>query len=133
MRSPAFTLFEVIAAIGILVVAVSMIARLQMRSLLRITRDHDSLEKIFLVRKELNTYCVQWPNVQRKRVVKLESPEMTITTMSNDIEKKSSLASFKDRLKMVRVEGTWKQDRSTRSVDMMMVQFKAPQPEKEKR
>lgn len=132
MKRNAFTLIEVIIAIGMLTVAVSVVASLQLRSLFRVLRDRDMIEKIFLIKKDVYAMWLKPPAKQFKKINKLEDKEMAIATVVSGINPKSSLASLGDRLQMVCVTGAWKQNQIKQRVAMGAVIFKPYQSDKEK-
>ena len=131
-KRSAFTIFEVLLAIGILVFAVSIIARLQMRSLSRMLRDHDDIEKIFLIKKELYTIFLRPPMEVKKTKVTLEDPEMSINIRLQDIQKKSKLARFSDSIRLVYCLGTWKYENNPRD-SVMVALIPKPEPKKEEK
>lgn len=130
---PAFTLFEVLLALALLVGAVSMIANLEYRSLSRVLRDRDEIEKIFLIKKELYTHFFKLPEKAKKIVTKLESPgpEIAIATQIVDVAPKSSLFRLKDKLTIVQTQGRWKIGKDDYDATMIAVAFK-PKSDKEK-
>lgn len=114
-------LLEVFLAMSIAIVAVAVASNLQLRSWIRVTRDHDDLEKVFLIKKSLYAAYSE-PNARAKRVVtQLENPPVKIITDFNDVSAKSSLAEFKNNLRMAKVMGTWKFENASRSNTMIMV------------
>lgn len=130
---PAFTLFEVLLALALLVGAVSVIANLEFRSLTRVLRDRDQIEKIFLIKKELYKHFFKLPERTKKIVTKLESPgpEMVMTTEVINVAPKSSLASLKDTLKFVKTQGRWKISKDEVDATMIALVFD-PKKDKEK-
>ena len=133
MKRNAFTLFEVIISIGVLTVAVSVVASLQLRSLFRVLRDRDALEKVFLIKKDVYAMWLKPPVKQYKKTNKLEDKEMAIATVVGGVNPKSSLASLGDRLQMVCVTGAWKQNQVKQNITMGAVVFKPYQADKEKK
>jgi hypothetical protein len=124
-----FTIFEVLLAIGILVTAFSVIIFLQTRFLFRVFQDQDEVEKTFLIKKELYNHYLKPPKESRKYVKKLEDSEMTLTTIVEPINKKSSLEPLKDLLRIARMHAVWKKDNAERAADMVTF---VPKLEKEK-
>jgi hypothetical protein len=114
-------LLEVFLAMSIATVAIAVASNLQLRSWIRITRDHDELEKIFLIKKSLyDTYQDQAQRT-KKIVAQLEQPAMKITTDFEGIPKKSSLAPLKESAKIVRSVGVWKFENAARYTSMILV------------
>lgn len=131
---PAFTFFEVILAIGVLIVAVSVVADIQLRTLLRLEQDQDEVEKIFLIKKELYDQYLNPPEIPKKIPVrKLEKPEIDIDTQIHSVQPKSSLTPIKDQINVVHSIGRWKLDRKQRTSSIVTFVLKSDeQKEKEK-
>ncbi len=127
----AFTLLEVLMALGIVIMAVSIIANLQIRSLDRMLRDRDDLEKIFLLKRTVYESFLNPPQDQKKGTTKLEDPEVTLTTLVENVSSKSSLAPLKDRLRIVRTRAEWKLMKDKREASMITFVPKPPAEKKE--
>lgn len=125
-----FTIFEVILAMGIMTTSVVLISGMQMRALFRVIDDRDTIEKVFLVKKDLYSSLL-YPISKNKIINKIDEPEIVITTEVVTIAKKSALERWHDTLKIIRSEGVWKKDQFTRSVTMGSIIFK-PEEKKEK-
>jgi hypothetical protein len=118
---PAYMLLEVFLAMSIATVAIAIASNLQLRAWIRVTRDHDDLEKVFLIKERLYAAYAE-PNLHAKKVVtQLENPLIKITTEFKDVPAKSSLAVFKDGVSMVKVLGAWKFENTSRVNAMIMV------------
>ena len=111
-NSPSFTVFEVLLSLGILVAMVSIVANLELRSLLRVLSDRDELEKIFFIKKDQFIQSLKHHIEQKKYTQKLEEPLMKYTSAVVAINPKSSLASLRHRLFIVHTVGTWKYERA---------------------
>ena len=111
INSPAFTIFEVLISLGILVAMVSIVANFELRSLLRVLGDRDELEKVFFIKKDQYIQSLKNHIEQKKYTQKLEEPRMKYISMVNAINPKSSLASLRHRLFIVHTIGTWKYER----------------------
>ena len=118
-----FTLIEVLLAMAILTGAVLIVTNLEIRSFFKIVRDRDDIEKIFLLKKTMfNVFLKpQTDKFKQKDLQKIEKPEMTVTTVLEDVNQKSSLKDLRDRLKAVKVQGTWKLDNAPK--DMLLLTF----------
>ncbi|MFA5307222.1 MAG: hypothetical protein WC365_07285 [Candidatus Babeliales bacterium] len=118
---PGYMLLEVFLAMSIATVAIAVASNLQLRAWIRITRDHDELEKVLLIKKSL--YDAYQDQVQRtkKVTVQLEQPSMKITTDFEGVPKKSSLAPLKESAKIVRSVGIWKFENAARYASMILV------------
>lgn len=114
-------LLEVFLAMSIATVAIAVASNLQLRAWIRITRDHDELEKIFLIKKSLYDIYQEQAQRTKKIVTQLEQPLMKITTDFEGIPKKSSLAPLKESIKIVRSVGVWKFENAARYTSMILV------------
>jgi type II secretory pathway pseudopilin PulG len=132
MRRAGFTLVEVLMAMGIVIFAVSLIADLQFRSLIRMTRDRDDIEKVYLVKQELFKHMLEPQKEKKKYTAALENPEIKFSTQVDPINPKSALADLKENLLLVRTEGLWKHDNVKRSTSILALVFK-PIPKKDEK
>lgn len=133
MKRAGFTLIEVLMAMGVLIIAVSIIANLQLRSLLRMTRDRDDIEKVYLVKQELFKHFLEQQKQKKKFTSSLENPEIKFTTNVDQIHSKSALADLKENLLWVKTEGQWKLDNDKRSTNMVALVFKPREKKDEKK
>lgn len=108
MIKKGFTLLEVLISLLILVSAVSIFSSTQLRSVLRILKEKDYLERVFVVKRELINFIEQQKEKEKKLLrTDIENPEMRVVSQIIDIDKKSSLKSFADDIKIVKSEGVW--------------------------
>lgn len=114
-------LLEVFLAMSIATVAIAVASNLQLRAWIRITRDHDELEKIFLIKKSLYDIYQEQAQRTKKIVTQLEQPAMKITNDFEGVPKKSSLAPLKESIKIVRSVGVWKFENAARYTSMILV------------
>lgn len=133
MKRAAFTLIEVLMAMGVLIIAVSIIANLQLRSLLRMTRDRDDIEKVYLVKQELFKHFLEQQKQKKKFTSSLENPAIKFTTNVDQIHSKSALADLKENLLWVKTEGQWKLDNDKRSTNMVALVFRPREKKDEKK
>ncbi len=133
MKRAGFTLIEVLMAMGVLIIAVSIIANLQLRSLLRMTRDRDDIEKVYLLKQELFKHFLEQQKQKKKFTSSLENPEIKFTTNVDQIHSKSALADLKENLLWVKTEGQWKLDNDKRSTNMVALVFKPREKKDEKK
>lgn len=133
MKRAGFTLIEVLMAMGVLIIAVSIIANLQLRSLLRMTRDRDDIEKVYLVKQELFKHLLEQQKQKKKFTSSLENPEIKFTTNVDQIHSKSALADLKENLLWVKTEGQWKLDNDKRSTNMVALVFRPREKKDEKK
>lgn len=130
-QSAAFTLIEVLMALGILVMAVSIIANLQFRSLTRVLKDRDEIEKTFLTKKEHYRYFLQHQKQNGKITTKLEELSMVMTTEIGKINSKSPLAQLRENLRVINTTSQWRFENQERSVEFLSFVFK-PTEKKDK-
>jgi prepilin-type N-terminal cleavage/methylation domain-containing protein len=114
-----FTMLEVLLAMGVVVMAVSVVASIQLRFLLRVFRDQEEIERTFLIKKEIYNYYLKPPKESRKKTTKLEDFGMTIKAQIGQIDNKSSLAQFKDQLRIAFLQGEWKTSNGSGSCAMI--------------
>jgi len=136
-NNSGFTLVEVLLAMGILTLAVTTISDLQFRSLFRVLQDREDIERIFLVKREV--YKNFWSEnlAQRdsikKEIQTLENPELKLTTEILDINPKSSLKAFKDKIKIINTSGEWKSSGKNKKITMVGLVFRPKKEEQEKK
>ena len=123
-----FTLIEVIIAISILTTTIFIISGLMLRSFLRVQENKDDIEKVFIIKRELYENYLKPSKFNRPVINKLENPEITITSIFNEINEKSSLKDFKKKLKIVRSDAIWTKDSIIKESSMLSFIFI---PEKE--
>ncbi len=128
--SPAFTLIEVLLAMTILTSCLFIIANLQTRALNKVLRERDHIERTFLIKHDAYLAFVSPPEDERKKVNRLEKPEMTLTTQTVDIKQKSALKDVKDYVKMLKTEAAWKKDRMLYEEEIVSFVFKKVKKEK---
>lgn len=131
-HSPGFTLIEVILAMGVLTATVFIISGLMLRSLLRVEENRDDIEKVFLIKRELYANYFKPPQKNKKNIQKIEKPAITITSVIEDINKKSSLRDLAKTLKIVRSDAIWKMNKNVRESTMLSFVFQ-PQKEEQKK
>lgn len=107
-------------AMGILIMAVTIVSKLELRSLMRVLNDRDELEHVFLVKKEQYLQGLRKHKEQRKFVQKSEESDVKITSQVAAIDQKSSLAGLKHRLFAIRSTVSWKFEREARDMSMVM-------------
>jgi len=132
-KNVGFTLIEVLIAMAILTSAILIVSNLELRSFLRIVRDRDEIEKIFLLKQSVYNVLLKAQNekFKNKNIQKLEKPELSITTVIEEIPPKSSLKDYKDKLRFVKVQGTWKRDGYPQEMVLTAVMLR-PLDDKEK-
>jgi len=107
-----FTLIEVLIAMAILTSAILITSNLELRSFLKIAHDRDEIEKTFILKQSIYAVLLksQTEKFKNKDIQKFEKPEVSITTIIEEINPKSELKDFKDKLRVVKVLGKWNHD-----------------------
>ena len=118
---------------AILTSAILIVSNLELRSFLRIARDRDEIEKIFLLKQSVYNVLLKAQNekFKNKDIQKLEKPELSITTVIEEIPPKSTLKEYKDKLRFVKVQGIWKRDGHPQEMVLTAVMLR-PLDDKEK-
>lgn len=129
----AFTLMEVLIAIVILVSTVFVLNDLQIRSLFRVLKDREEIERVFYVKRELYLEYLNPAEAGKKHTSKLENPDVTITTQAREFVKKSPLEPFKDDMLFIESEGMWKSGPKSRFVRLVTLLRKPIDEEDDKK
>ncbi len=117
-RNPAFSMFEAMAALVIASSALFLAARMQVSSFNRMRLLHEQIDRIYLIKKNILLFFIQRPHkVTEKKVEKLETPLVTLSTQYEEIPRKSSLYELHDRLRRVASYGEWKEGPIGRSIN----------------
>jgi hypothetical protein len=124
-----FTLMEVLLALFILMGAVSIFSSLHFKSLARMWRDRERLDRIFLAQKDLYDIFFKLPKKEKPVINNIEEPDVKITTQAFDIHRKSELKDFMDFIKIIKVDTDWISGPDVRS--MKMISFVLRSEEKE--
>jgi Tfp pilus assembly protein PilV len=132
-KKTAFTLIEVLLALFTLATAATILANLQGRAIFRVIKSRDEIEKIFFIKKDLYALTYNVKKDQKKIVNKLENPEMTITSELVDIQPKSTLKNFRDKIKIAQTDALWIQQGGERQVKMLTFVFIPPEDKEEKK
>lgn len=134
----AFTLLEVMISMVFLTIAVTTVSETQIKSLFRLIQDRDHLERIFFIKQE--NYKKFWQeniNEQSKKVsLEIENPDIKIKSELLDIEPKSALKEFKNKIKVVKTEGTWNgilRKSSAKMISLVFIQPKSEQDQKQEK
>jgi prepilin-type N-terminal cleavage/methylation domain-containing protein len=114
-----FTLIEVILAMSVLTTTVFITSGLMLRSFLRVHENRDDIEKVFLIKNELYKNYFKPPKSTQPVVKKIEKPEITITSVIDDINEKSSLKDLRKNLKIVRSDAIWTKDEIIKESSML--------------
>lgn len=108
MLKKGFTLLEVLISLLILVSAISIFSSTQLRSVLRIFKEKEYLDRVFVVKREQIDFIEQQKEKTKKLLkMDIEDPEMRVVSQILDIDKNSSLKYFADDIKIIKSEGVW--------------------------
>jgi len=126
MNKKAFTLLEVIMALLILVSMVTIFTGIQFKALARSSKERAFLDRVFIVQEELFKFYKDLENKKKKKEIKdIENPEVKIGSYLVDIDKKSSLNTFIDNVKIIKSQGSWKESASSYNIPFLtFVRFK---------
>lgn len=131
-KQSGFTLIEVLMSIFILVSSVYVLSDLQIRSMFRVITDREQIERFFLVKKDFFQVLSKVPEKFKRITNKIEDPQVTLVTDVVDLNAKSSLKIFKDKLKILQSEGIWQSGIRKRKVMMIGLIVKSDPEEKKK-
>jgi prepilin-type N-terminal cleavage/methylation domain-containing protein len=110
MKTNGFTLLEVLVALLILTAAVTIFSSTQLRSLLRVSKERQLLDRAFIVKSNLFDFIEQLKDKDNKKKnlkKTLEDPQVKIVSEIIDIDKKSKLKKFAGDISIVKTEGEW--------------------------
>lgn len=131
-KNSAFTLIEVMLAMGVLTVSVFFISEIMFKALTRLQDNQDNIEKIFILKRELYLNFIKRPLITKKVVTKIEDPAVTFVTDIEDINKKSGLSDYKDILKVIHTNAVWKRENHLKESNMLSFVFKPKEKEVKK-
>ena len=114
-----FTLIEVMIAIFILVSSIYVLTDLQIRSLFRVLKDREEVDRVFLVKKDSYTSYITPPKGDKPHITKIEDPAVDIKTEYVELNKKSVFYEHKDLISLIKTTGTWKQNNVMRNIIMI--------------
>ena len=104
-----FTTIEVIVAMFILASSVYVLADVQVRSMFKILRDRELLQKIFILKKKTAEFVPLISKEFKPSKEKLEDMELTLRVESFEFPKKSLLRELLgEDLDCLRTTGEWK-------------------------
>ncbi|MFH1461644.1 MAG: prepilin-type N-terminal cleavage/methylation domain-containing protein [bacterium] len=108
MKKNGFTLLEVLLSLLILVSAVTIFSSTQLRSVLRISKEREILDRVFIVKSQLIDFIEEQEKKEQKIFKKeIKNPEMKVVSQIIDIDKRSSLKSFANDMKIIKAQGNW--------------------------
>ena len=131
-KNSAFTLIEVMLAMGVLTVSVFFVSEILFKALTRLQDNNDNIEKTFILKRELYLNYFKRPFITKKIVTKLEDPSVTFATTLEDVNKKSGLKEFQDTLKIIQTNAVWKKEKNIKESNMLSFIFKPKEKEVKK-
>ena len=105
--SRGFTIFEVLISIFILISSIYVLTNLHLRTLFRIVKDRENLERIYLLKKEAYLIFLSPPQDDKPQKIDIEKPDFVIISEIVEIDKNSPFFSMNERLNMIKTVGHW--------------------------
>ena len=123
-KSSAFSLLEVLLALFVLAVSMTILTNLQIRSIGRVGRNREEIEYSFIIKKQLYDLFLHPPKNKKPRKEVLEEPAIKLESRKVSLHKKSSLFPlFKDSIAIIRSQGEWKGNRIKKTMTMISFVF----------
>ena len=123
MNKNGFTLLEVLISLLILTAAVSIFSSIQLRSILRISKEKEYLDRVFIVKDQMVGFIEKLEKKDKKvkKIFKknIENPNIKITSQVINIDKRSSLRSFNNDIEIVKINGTWQGNGSRQNLSVV--------------
>ncbi len=121
----AFTLMEVMLAMGILAISMTLLSTLQTKSVFRVLRGREQIERIYLIKEQVYKAWIGQPkkSTEKPDVIRRENPETKIENWRKQITKKSALAQFEKDIQIVSTTGSWKSGPWNRSMTIASFVF----------
>jgi Tfp pilus assembly protein PilV len=123
-RQHAFTIAEVMVSLFILSSSIFVLSELQVRSMLRVWQSREDIDRVYVLKKYLYRMYLH-PADARKTSQKFEEPAMNMVIEPVGISKKSSLATYAEKLQFLRATATWSRGTATRTLQLVAL---APRP-----
>ncbi len=131
MRSRhGFTFMEVMLALVVLAISITVLGNMQMSSVFRVDRGRELVDRVFLIKRRLYEQFLRPVMSEKAKIDRLEQPPVKITTQTLPVSKKSSLASLRDQLIVLRADGEWPRAGLPGSITMVSFAYRAPEKEK---
>ena len=131
-QNVGFTLIEVLLALAILAGSVFFLSDMQIKSMFRVFKSRDEIDRVFLIKKDLYSAYFKLPKDGKPVVNKVENPKTKIVTELVEIGKKSEFKDFADKLQVIQAEGQWVSVEEKYSKKMISFIFKPKEKEKKK-
>ncbi len=118
---------EVMLALVVLAISITVLGNMQMSSIFRVDRGREQVDRVFLIKRRLYEQFLRPVMSEKAKIDRLEQPEVKITTQTLPVSKKSTLAAMKDQLIMLRAEGEWQRTGLPGSITMVSFAYRAPE------
>ena len=130
-KNRGFTLMEVLLAIGILAASSYILSGQQVRSLLKLRKSREFVERIYLLKQQLYLFLMKPPVSNKPQKIEREVPAVKIVAQRKVLAKQSSLARISSNLYMIEAVGTWQGWGALQSERMISFVY-APQAQEKK-
>ena len=132
IKKNGFTIIEVLLAMFILVSSVYVLSNLQIRSIFRVLKDRDEIDRVFLVKKELYLAMFDKEKSNKRTTTEIEDLSTKIVTEPVSVEKKSSLKDLTGEVRLLKSVGSWEKDMKKREIVMVSIISKPADKEEKK-
>ena len=127
----AFTLIEVLLALGVLATSMAILSSLQTKSIFRVLYGREEIDRVFLIKQRLYSLLIKPTKLNRPKKERLEEPEMSIETTTFSIPRKSSLFDLRTKLMAMSTTGKWLRAGREQTMRMVSFVFNAKEEKKE--
>ena len=118
--SPSFTLPEVLLALFVLAVSMTILSNLQIRAITRVGNNRENTEYIFIAKKKITELFLKPPKNTKPLKETLETPPLKIESKKIPLHKKSSLYPlFKDRIALLQTVVEWNHGSSKKNSELV--------------
>ena len=127
-----FTLPEVLLAMVILATSMSLLSELQTKSIFRIFKAREEIDRVYLIKRRLYDLYFAKPEqeIGKEKKERIENPDLKLISHTMDINKKSVLKDFADRLRIIWSQGTWESQGKKNQMKMVSFILKPPREKK---
>ncbi|MBU1007631.1 hypothetical protein KKA53_00955 [Candidatus Dependentiae bacterium] len=119
-----FTFAEVLLALLVLTGSMYVYSGLQYRAIAKVRKSTGQIDRVFFIKKFLYQLYTKPAKAQKKRTLKLTTPDTAITTHKQKIDpKKSSLKSFAKEIDIIWSQGEWNENINIKPAKITMISF----------
>lgn len=126
-----FTLFEVVMAMGIVTLAFTSVAGIQLRTMHRTHKDSFLFGKTLLLKSKLYDFLLEQGQAKKTLTKKIDADGGQIKLATREIAKKSSLSSLSEKILVLAASTEWKVDDAQEQAQLVTFLYK-PRERKEK-